>query len=269
MIDFPPVKINLGLSVLRRRPDGFHDIESVFYPVPWCDILEVVATGTEEFAFSSSGLAVPGSIEKNLCYKAWDLLRQDFQLPPLQAHLHKILPMGAGLGGGSSDGAAMLQLINNVAELKLSKQQLEAYAATLGSDCPFFIRRKPCLVTGRGEVLEEIPLSLSGMHILLVMPPVSVGTAEAYSWIRPSEPRHRVSEVIMQDPDNWRKMLVNDFEKPVSDRHPVIARLRESLYAQGAVYSAMSGSGAAVFGLFRSEPDISAFASYLHWKGEF
>lgn len=268
MIDFPPVKINLGLSVIHRRPDGFHHLESVFYPVPWCDILEVIPGGEQAFAFNSSGLTIPGAPEKNLCYKAWELLQKDFQLPPIQAHLHKMLPMGAGLGGGSSDGAAMLKLINEVASLNLDAEQLEAYAAKLGSDCPFFIKSKPCFVSGRGELLQEIKLSLKGMYILIVMPPVSVGTAEAYSWISPAEPVHRIMDVIFDEPETWRKRLVNDFEKPVSDRHPVIATIRNKLYKQGAVYASMSGSGASVFGLFRQEPDPAPFSSFTHWKGE-
>jgi 4-diphosphocytidyl-2-C-methyl-D-erythritol kinase len=267
MIDFPPVKINLGLSVIHRRPDGYHQLESVFYPVPWCDVLEVIPSGNQDFAFSSTGLTIPGSQEKNLCYKAWAILKQDFQIPPLQAHLHKILPMGAGLGGGSSDGAAMLKLINEVALLQLEAEQLEAYAAKLGSDCPFFIKSKPSFVSGRGEVLQEINLSLAGMHILIVMPPVSVGTAEAYSWISPSEPAHRVMDIISDPPESWKGRLVNDFEKPVSDRHPVISQIRDNLYQMGAVYAAMSGSGASVFGLFRQEPDTALFSSYTHWKG--
>lgn len=267
MIDFPPVKINLGLSVIYRRPDGYHHLESVFYPVPWCDVLEVIAMGNQAFAFSSTGLTIPGPSEKNLCYKAWALLKQDFQLPPIQAHLHKILPMGAGLGGGSSDGATMLKLINESASLNLDADQLEAYAAQLGSDCPFFIQSKPRYVSGRGEVLQEINLSIEGMHILIVMPPVSVGTAEAYSWISPAEPAHRVMDVIVEAPETWRGRLVNDFEKPVSDRHPVISQIRDNLYQMGAVYAAMSGSGASVFGLFRQEPDTTLFSSFTHWKG--
>ena len=185
MIVFPHCKINLGLHVTRKRDDGFHDIETIFYPVGWKDILEITTGINEEFTLEISGLSVHGKLESNLIYKAWQLLKEDFSIPPLQVYLHKILPMGAGLGGGSSDAAFMLKLLNNRFKLGLSNEKLREYAAKLGSDCPFFVESKPCLAKGRGEILTPLNIDLSNYRIVVVMPKnISIGTAEAYSWIK-------------------------------------------------------------------------------------
>lgn len=257
MIVFPNIKINLGLNIIEKRPDGFHNLESLFFPVPWCDALEAIISEKQGLTFSSSGIPIPGDFSGNLVVKAYDLLKKDFSLPGMEVHLHKVIPMGAGLGGGSSDGAFMLKLINELCDLQLSAEQLEKYAAKLGSDCPFFIRNQPALVTGRGEILSPATIQLKGYHIALVMPPVTVGTAEAYSWIRPQQPHIALKELLDSPVSQWRGKLMNDFENPVAERYPVIASVRDQLYALGAEYAAMSGSGAAVFGLFTTPPDLT------------
>jgi 4-diphosphocytidyl-2-C-methyl-D-erythritol kinase len=262
MLVFPNIKINLGLNVIAKREDGYHALESVFYPVGWCDALEAVVSEKQEFKFSSSGIPVPGSESSNLIIKAFNLLKQDFNLTPLEIHLHKMIPMGAGLGGGSSDAAFMLKLINEICALKLTDPELERYAGQLGSDCPFFIRNKPSFVSGRGEILEPFNIVLTGWHILLVMPEVHVGTAEAYSWIRPHTPSISIKEILQSPVQEWKNRLRNDFEHPVVTRYPVIGALRDRMYETGATYAAMSGSGAAVFGLFQTAPDLTHFDGY-------
>lgn len=268
MLVFPNIKINLGLNVIAKRPDGYHALESVFFPVPWCDALEAIISEKQGLTFNSSGIPIPGDFSGNLVVKAYDLLKKDFSLPGMEVHLHKLIPMGAGLGGGSSDGAFMLKLINELCALHLSAEQLEQYAAKLGSDCPFFIRNDPAMVTGRGEILAPLAFSLKGYHIALVMPPVSVGTAEAYSWITPQPTKQHISSILHDPVNTWCNRLVNDFEAPVCVRYPVIAAVRDSLYALGAEYAAMSGSGAAVFGLFRAAPDLSRFDAYTKFSTE-
>lgn len=266
MLVFPNIKINLGLNVIAKRPDGFHALESVFYPVPWCDALEAVVSDKQEFKFTSTGLPIPGNESSNLIIKAYALLKEHYPVPPLEIHLHKLIPMGAGLGGGSSDAAFLLKLVNELCALGLKVEELEAYAGTLGSDCPFFIRNCPAMVTGRGEILRPISFSLKGYHIAIVMPPVSVGTAEAYSWITPQRPVQPISSIIQDPVNTWRNRLVNDFEAPVCARYPVIAAVRDSLYELGAEYAAMSGSGAAVYGLFRTAPDLTRFDAFTNFS---
>jgi 4-diphosphocytidyl-2-C-methyl-D-erythritol kinase len=265
MIVFPNVKINLGLYITEKRPDGFHNLSSLFYPVQWTDALEAITTDNQELNFTSSGNPIPGDVSKNLVVKAYHLLSADFQLPGMRVHLHKNLPMGAGLGGGSSDGAFMLQLINAKAELGLSNTQLQSYAAQLGSDCPFFILNRPCLVSGRGEIIEPIDFSLAGHYIVILMPPLTVGTAEAYSWIKPAQPTDALRDILSSPISEWKNRLRNDFEEPVSLRHPLIRELKELLYAEGAVYASMSGSGAALFGIFPTQPDLKSFSNYTHF----
>ncbi len=259
MISFPTTKINLGLQITAKRSDGYHEIESVFYPIAWTDALELIEGGSQDFEMTFSGVPVPGDLNSNLCYKAWQLLKADFSLPNLQAHLHKVIPMGAGLGGGSSDAAFMLKLINNVCELKISNQQLMIYASLLGSDCPFFIENKPMIATSRGEVLNNIEIDLSNYHIAIIMPPISVSTRDAYSWIIPATPSINLSTTIQSPIANWKGTLINDFENVVCKHHPIIANIKQQLFDNGAIYSSMSGSGAAVYGIFKSYPDLGDF----------
>jgi 4-diphosphocytidyl-2-C-methyl-D-erythritol kinase len=254
MISFPNAKINLGLLITEKRPDGFHNLETVFYPVPWTDILEVIIGDGAPFEMTMSGLAVNGSLESNLCYKAWKLLATAHNLPPLKAHLHKIIPMGAGLGGGSSDASFMLKMINSVCELHLNDQYLADLATQLGSDCPFFVHNQPMLATGRGEILEPISVSLADHQIIIVMPPLTVGTAEAYSWITPKPTVSSVKGVISQPISQWQSTLINDFENPVFAHYPAIKIIKQQLLDAGAIYASLSGSGAAVFGIFKTIP---------------
>jgi 4-diphosphocytidyl-2-C-methyl-D-erythritol kinase len=257
MISFPHCKINLGLHVIHKREDGFHNIESVFYPVNWCDVLEIIEGGSQPFDLTISGLEVKGDPEKNLCYKAWKLLSNDFKLPNLRVYLHKVLPMGAGLGGGSSDAAFTLKMINELCNLGLSTEKLVGYAAQIGSDCAFFIHNQPMLATGKGEILVPFDVNLSGYKIVIAMPNVSVGTAEAYSWIKPKVPANKLVDVLNAPIQTWNSTLINDFEIPVIEHYPIIGQIKETLKLNGAIYTSMSGSGAAVFALFEKNTPLN------------
>jgi 4-diphosphocytidyl-2-C-methyl-D-erythritol kinase len=254
MICFPNAKINLGLKVTERRPDGYHNLESLFYPVPLNDILEVLPG--KHFAFESSGIPVDAEPDKNLVVRAYNLLKNIYGLPPVRIHLHKAIPFGAGLGGGSSDAAFMLRLLSRMFSLDLPADELRTYAARLGADCPFFIDNQPAFATGTGNVLTPVSLDLSSFHLLLVKPPFGVNTAQAYRAINPGKNITPFTDIIQQPADSWKDTLVNDFEKPVFEMFPEIARIKHLLYENGAVYASMSGSGSAVFGLFRHKPDI-------------
>ena len=267
MVAFPPVKINLGLNIIAKRADNFHDIESVFYPVGWTDVIEVITTENQEFNLKITGLPIPGNPAKNLIFKGYQLLKNDYEIPGLSFHLHKILPMGAGLGGGSSDGAYALKLINEVAQLGISAEKLHEYALQLGSDCPFFLTEKAAFVKGRGEILEPISIDLSGWYIHIVMPPISISTAEAYSWITPSQPQKSIREIISLPPEQWKEHLKNDFEKHAIQHHPVIGEIKNKMYDLGATYVSMSGSGAAVYGLFKQKPISFQTEGMQVWEG--
>jgi len=264
MVFFPNCKINLGLRILRKRPDGYHDLQTVFYPLPLKDVLEVVRS--TENSFHADGLPIPavpgnpgdpgaaiagGFAENNLCTRAWQLLKKDFpDLSPIELHLYKNIPIGAGLGGGSADGAGMLQLLNHFFHLGLTEDQLLAYAARLGSDCPFFIKNKPCLASGRGEILKPISLDLSAYSFLLVHPGIHVSTALAFSQVIPAVPERSLEEIIAAPINTWTSGLINDFEAPVLRQHPELAPIKEKLLAEGALYAAMTGSGSSFFGIF-------------------
>lgn len=256
MVLFPNCKINLGLNVIGKRSDGFHDLETVFYPIQLRDAIEVIEKPA--FQFSSSGLAIKGESDNNLCVKAYSLLKKDFpQIPPVQIHLHKAIPIGAGLGGGSADGAFTLILLNKKFKLKLSEKQLMEYSLRLGSDCPFFISNKPCYAAGRGERLEELEINLSEYKIIVVHPGIHISTAWAFANIDPCKPTTLIKEIMRQPVEMWKQELKNDFEDPVFNKHPEIKKVKEDLYAAGAVYSAMSGSGSAVYGIFYKDSKLS------------
>ncbi|MCW5909946.1 MAG: 4-(cytidine 5'-diphospho)-2-C-methyl-D-erythritol kinase [Cyclobacteriaceae bacterium] len=268
MVSFPHCKINLGLHVVEKRSDGYHTIETCFYPVPRTDILEVIKA--DAFAFTTSGLPVPGEADQNLCVKAYRLLANDFNLHPVKIYLHKIIPMGAGVGGGSADAAFTLRLLNSLFQLNLSQEQLKSYAVQLGSDCTFFLQDQPMLAGGRGEMLSQAPVSLKGKYIVLVKPGVHVSTAEAYAGIVPSKPAQSLKSVLQMPLESWREKLVNDFEVPVFRSFPVIAGLKARLYENGAAYACMSGSGASVFGIFNAPVDLNTqFADVDYWAGTF
>ena len=255
--------------MVRKRTDGFHDIETIFYPVFWKDILEVNDGIKDDFNLEISGLTINGDLKSNLIYKAWKLIKDDYNLPPIQVQFHKILPMGAGLGGGSSDAAFMLKLLNSKFNLGISTQKLTEYASQLGSDCPFFIESKPCLATGRGEILTPIAIDLSKYQFVVVMPKnISVGTAEAYSWVTPKEPLRTLTEIIKLPINEWRDIMINDFEAPVIKHHPRTGEIKNQLYQAGAHYASMSGSGSAVFGIFDKGISFDLdFEDCIVWNG--
>lgn len=318
MVSFPHCKINLGLRVLRRRPDGYHDLETVFYPLPLKDVLEIIPAGharlappvaqpdpttalgaraqhdpsarptppahsnpsaqssssaapdlSPQFSFTASGLPIPGDPAGNLCAKAWHLLKKDFPtLPPVDTWLYKNIPMGAGLGGGSADGAFMLSLLNSTFQLELGRERLAAYALQLGSDCPFFLHDQPCIATGRGEILEPATIDLSGYYIVLIHPGIHISTAQAFSELqtkaegRPASshptsshpasplPPSSLKTILGQPVTSWRSSLINDFEAPLCKRYPELQKIKDRLYEAGAVYASMTGSGSAFYGLF-------------------
>jgi 4-diphosphocytidyl-2-C-methyl-D-erythritol kinase len=250
VIVFPNCKINLGLRITHKRSDGYHDLETVFYPLPFFDVLEIIRK--ENFTFSMTGSAIDANLSDNLCARAYELLKNDHpSLPAVAIHLHKAIPSGAGLGGGSADAAFTLKLLKEKFGLSLTDDQLMSYALQLGSDCPFFIRNKPALATGRGEVLEEISLDLSAFQFIIVNPGIQISTAKAFEGIGPAVPSKSVKEIIQQPIGTWRNELINDFEKHVFKQYPEIASIKEQLYAHGAQYASMSGSGSTVFGIFK------------------
>ncbi len=259
MVLFPNCKINLGLNIISKREDGFHNLETVFLPVAINDALEVIQSSNSQTAidFTSSGLQIGGNSADNLCVKAYYLLKAHFpQLPPVKMHLHKSIPMGAGLGGGSADGAFTLIILNKKFGLGLSDDELMKYALQLGSDCPFFIHNKACFATGRGEVLEEININLTGYKLLLVNPGIHINTGWAFSQITPRQPAKSIREIVQQPVDTWKEELVNDFELPVITHHPALQQLKKHLYAIGALYAGMSGSGSTFFAIFAKNSQI-------------
>lgn len=266
MIVFPNAKINVGLNIVARREDGFHSIETIFFPLKGlCDILEIVAFPNHEkqILFSQSGLTLNEPDENNLCVKAYHLLNSFIELPSVSIHLHKQIPFGAGLGGGSSDGAHTLIVLNKLSPNPLTQDKLLEVALKLGSDCPFFILNSPCYATGRGEKLKPIDLNLQGYHILLVNPGLHINTGKAYSLSRPKPSVYKLPSSIKKGPEQWRDFISNDFEKVVFDLYPEIGLIKDNLYEMGAIYSTMSGSGSTVFGIFESKPDYrSIFKDY-------
>jgi 4-diphosphocytidyl-2-C-methyl-D-erythritol kinase len=256
MVTFPNCKINLGLNIIQKRNDGYHDLETVFYPIQIKDVLEIITDHQTDqvsnIQYSASGLLVEGDLNNNLCAKAYHLLKKDFpKLPFIQMHLHKNIPMGAGLGGGSSDGASTLLLLNQKYQLALSDEQLKQYALQLGSDCPFFIINKPSFAKGRGEILNPIDLDLSQYQFLIVNPGIHISTGWAFSQIQPSKALYPIEETILSPIGQWKGILSNDFEKPVTKFYPEIGHIIHQLYAHGAIYAALSGSGSTVFGIFQ------------------
>lgn len=250
MLFFPNAKVNLGLNVIAKRSDGFHDIETLFVPVlHLCDILEVLHSDT--FRMELYGNPFDGEPMDNLCVKAYRLLEESYDLPPVRINLYKNIPVGAGLGGGSADAAFTIIALNTLFKLGLSREEQAAYAARLGSDCAFFIYNRPMFACGRGEILSPFDISLDGYRIEVVPQNIFVSTKEAYAGITPAVPSMRLDEVLRHSVEEWKDLMVNDFEKTVFQRHPQIAQAKQNLYDRGAVYAAMSGSGSSVFGLFK------------------
>ncbi|MEL7588357.1 MAG: 4-(cytidine 5'-diphospho)-2-C-methyl-D-erythritol kinase [Prolixibacteraceae bacterium] len=251
MITYPIAKINIGLQVTGKRPDGYHNIETIFYPVEFHDALEVIES--RDMGFRQTGLHIEGDPQKNLVIQAYDLLRANYTIPPVQIYLHKNIPTGAGLGGGSSDGAYMLMLLNDLFQLGISREKLMQYALILGSDCPFFIHGKPVFATGRGEIMEDVQVQLKDYFLILVKPPVHVSTADAYRNILPGGSRLSLKALVGFPVGKWKGNVLNQFERYVFKLYPEVGQIKQTLYEQGASFALMSGSGSCVYGLFRSE----------------
>ncbi len=257
MLVYPNAKINLGLNIIRKRLDGYHDIETVFYPIGLCDVLEVETSETcSDYSFSSSGIEIKGDPEDNLIIKAYHLLRSEYEFPPVDISFVKQIPFGAGLGGGSSDAAFLLKTLNEMYALKITPAKLEKLAAKLGADCPVFIKNKPVYASGIGNVFSKIKLSLKGYFLLLVKPDIHVSTPEAYSLVQPHEPEISLLEFIQNPVETWRDNIKNDFEVSVFARYPEVGDIKQKMYELGAIYASMSGSGSSVYGIFRKEPFI-------------
>ncbi len=260
MIVFPNCKINLGLSVVAKRPDGYHELETIFYPVGLNDMVEVIHSDNSNIniQFTSTGIPVPGDLNQNLCVKAYELLKKDFpNLPNVKIHLHKHIPMGAGLGGGSSDGTAVLKLLNEQFNLGLSIAQLIDYAAQLGSDCPFFVLNSASHATGRGEILQAFSCDLTDYKIVLIHPGIHISTAWAFGQLTPHAKEKSIAEIVVNPIETWKHTLINDFESAIIEAHPLIGELKNMLYNHGAVYASMSGSGSSLFGLFHKDQTVS------------
>ena len=275
MLTFPNAKINIGLNIIEKRADGFHNIESVFYPVEWCDVLEIIPSPENEVKFQSSGLTIPGDESSNLCLKAWNLLQSRISIPrsvprsvPPIIHLHKVIPMGAGLGGGSADGAFTLKMLNEIYDLKLSNNELKDYARKLGSDCAFFIENRPVFCYDKGDQFEDFSLDLKGKYVVLVNPDIHISTAEAYSGVTPRKPEVSLKEALKQPISTWKEIIKNDFEEKLLLKYPTIANVKTSLYQAGAMYASMTGSGSTVYGIFENNIDLkNIFPSFAVWQG--
>lgn len=254
MIIFPNAKINLGLNITEKRPDGYHNLETIFYPIPLEDALEVNVWngGSGKFHLHQAGLEIAGEAESNLVVKAYKLLDEEFNLPPVDIHLFKHIPSGAGLGGGSADAAFMLKLLDKKFHLELTDETLEGYAARLGADCAFFIKNEPTYAEGIGNIFSPISLSLKGYQICLVKPDIFVSTRDAFSKIKPHRPQMSLKEIVRLPVEEWKEAMVNDFEESVFPQFPAIGEIKDEMYRQGAVYASMSGSGSSVYGLFKA-----------------
>jgi 4-diphosphocytidyl-2-C-methyl-D-erythritol kinase len=264
MIVFPNAKINLGLQITGKRSDGFHNLETIFYPIPWKDSLEIQPSSTGEgVQFSQSGLVVDAPTEKNLCVRAYRLLKDKFpDLPPIKMHLLKQIPMGAGLGGGSADATFTLQLLSRQFKLKLTSAELSSMALELGSDCPFFVFNKPAFASGRGEELLPLENKLTGLHLLIIHPGIHVSTAWAFQSIELKTHATNLNAIYNTPIENWQHVMKNDFEAPVFMRYPVIGSIKQQLMDAGAVYASMSGSGSSVFGIFKQKIEIPIPKNY-------
>lgn len=262
---FPNAKINIGLNIVSKRPDGYHNIETVFYPIALCD--ELIVQKQEKipkndyrngYSLQIDGLPVLGDSENNLIIKAFNQIRSDFTLPDLNIILKKIIPMGAGLGGGSSDAAFMLKAVNDIFNLSISVSQLEKYASRIGADCAFFIQNKPCFASGIGNIFSSVDLNLKGCKILVVKPDIHVTTADAFSRVVPRIPEISLTDSIVRPVETWKALIKNDFENSVFSMFPEIADIKNELYEMGAIYASMSGSGASVYGIFSKEFNYSS-----------
>ncbi|OFX56595.1 MAG: 4-(cytidine 5'-diphospho)-2-C-methyl-D-erythritol kinase [Bacteroidetes bacterium GWA2_30_7] len=265
MVIFPNAKINLGLHITQKRDDGFHNLETIFAPIDLCDILEFVEA--KEFKFTTSGLEIDGESSNNLCIKAYNLLKQDYKIPNIEIHLHKVIPFGAGLGGGSSDAAFLIKGLNKLFELNISIEKQKELALQLGSDCPVFIENEAVYASGRGEIFTEIDF-FHYYKIVIIKPNIFISTKEAFSLIKPKERKVSLLNLYDKFKIEWINEIENDFEKPIFQKYPLLSQIKEQMYKHGAKYASMSGSGSAVYGLFETEPDLKLFGNQnFIWKG--
>lgn len=271
MIAYPHAKINLGLNVVAKRGDGYHNLETVFYPVQWCDVMEILPgpQHSKGIEVHLSGLPVAGKHSDNLCVKAYNLLRANYSVRSVKLYLHKQIPMGAGLGGGSSDAAFFVKKMNELFSLGISGDTQRELVKQLGSDCAFFIDGKPVYAEERGDKFTPVDFSLKGYHVVVIYPGIHVATATAFANIKPENPMFNCMDIVTKHPvNNWKDHLTNDFEKTVFAAHPEIAEVKNELYAAGAIYASMSGSGSAVYGIFEDEPALRVeLQAMKHWKG--
>lgn len=271
MIYHSPAKINLGLQIIERRGDGFHNLRSVMYPIPLCDIIEIGQLPGQEIplSFTQSGILTDASEEQNLCVKAWKLMASEQSLPPVAIHLHKQIPAGAGLGGGSSNASTVLTGLNTLAGYPVPAEALAKLAGQLGSDCPFFLQKDPMMMEGRGEILSGVDLSLDPLYLLVLFPEIHISTAEAYASVSPSMPDRHLRELVRAPLNQWKGQVLNDFEASVFARIPLLGKLKLALYRAGAVYASMSGSGSSMYGLFETSPQLpEEIRKYVIWEGE-
>lgn len=271
MILFSPAKINIGLFITRRRDDGYHNLQSVMYPVALYDLIEIrESDGPEEGArFSHSGIPAATTGENNLCIRAYNLLAGETPLPSVRLHLHKQIPAGAGLGGGSSNASTTLKGLNRLAQKPVSEEKLKELAEMLGSDCPFFLREGPMLMEGRGEFLSPVQINLDHLCLVLLHPGIHISTSEAYQDVRPAMPEKHLRSLIGEPVGKWRKLIVNDFESPIFERHPGLKELKKGLYEAGALYASMSGSGSSIYGFFSKPPSLPGeLDRVVIWKGD-
>jgi len=265
MVTFPNSKINLGLNIISKRDDGFHNIETCFYPLSLTDVLEILPS--DKLEFIQTGLPILANTGENICLKAYHLLSADYQLPKVKIHLHKCCPIGAGLGGGSADAAYTLSTIDKMLNLNIPREKLNEYALTLGSDCSFFLQNQPMIGSGRGDRLKPIDLSLKGFQILIIKPQITISTAVAYQWISP-QPADSIDQILSKPITSWKEKLKNNFENPVFEHYPILKHLKESLYDAGALYASMSGSGSALFGIFEANIKTdNLFSDVWFWYG--
>ncbi|MDR3227245.1 MAG: 4-(cytidine 5'-diphospho)-2-C-methyl-D-erythritol kinase [Prevotellaceae bacterium] len=260
MIVFPNAKINLGLNVIEKRCDGFHNIETVFYPIPLCDVLEIEESQSNTSALFNSGIIINEDSDNNLCMKSLRLIKKDFSIPEVNIFLYKKIPFGAGLGGGSADAANVLIMLNKMFSLNINDEKLMQYAAQIGSDCAFFVKNKPQSASGKGEIMNDVNVSLSGYYLVVVKPDIFVSTAQAYANITPKQPTLRIADIVSKPIEEWKYFLKNDFETTVFSQYPEIKRIKENLYSRGAIYASMSGTGSSVYGIFANDVDMSDFS---------
>lgn len=271
MLTYSNAKINIGLNIVEKRNDGFHNIETIFFPIGMRDAIEIADSKKDTlYTFSVSGIPINIDAKDNIVVKAYKLIRSKYKFPAQDIHLHKTIPFGAGLGGGSANAAYMIKLLNNKFNLGMSNEEMESEVKKLGSDCAFFIKNEAAFAIGKGDQLSSIDLNLSCYHILLIKPDIHISTPEAYANIHPHKPEISLRELIKQPIETWKETIKNDFEESIFPKYPLLAKIKEELYEEGAIYAAMSGSGSSMFGLFKNEPQILAqWEKHFCWKEQF